>query len=129
MAERVRDSRLWRRANGVGRRERRVLQRRSAESALERRAEAAMQAHLGRSFLPFVRPIDMLRELLDEDPYRKVRLAPGSKRVVTFVRGKLTLPIEVGGARILALRDDAVLGASYRRPAVRRAPNRSPPRA
>lgn len=89
--------------------------KKSAESALERQAEAAMQTHLGRSFLPFVRPIDVLRELLEEDPYKRVRLAPGSKRVVTFVRGKptgkLTLPIEVDGARILALRDDAVLSA------------------
>ena len=87
--------------------------RKSAESKLQQQAEAAMVAQLGRSFLPFVRPIDALRAMLDDDPFRTVRLAPDSKRVVTFVRkppAGLSLPIERDGARILAIRDGAAFG-------------------
>src|SRR3712207_6583000 len=59
---------------------------RAAETALQRRAEAAMRERLGREFLTIVRPVDALRELLAADPYQPFRLAPGSKRVVTFLR-------------------------------------------
>jgi uncharacterized protein (DUF1697 family) len=80
---------------------------RAAESTLERKAEAAMRERLGREFLTIVRPIDALRELLASDPYKAFRLAPQSKRVVTFLRGAprsdLTLPVELHGARILAV--------------------------
>jgi uncharacterized protein (DUF1697 family) len=79
--------------------------RAASNTALERRAEAAMSARLGRAFLTIVRPLEALRALLDADPYGAFRLAPGSKRVVTFLRGSpeagLSLPIEVDGARIL----------------------------
>jgi uncharacterized protein (DUF1697 family) len=77
----------------------------SSPRALERKAEAAMTRELGRSFLTIVRSIDALRELLDEDPFARFRLRPGSKRVVTFLHeptaAKLDLPIERDGARIL----------------------------
>jgi uncharacterized protein (DUF1697 family) len=61
---------------------------RAASSSLERRAEAAMNKHLGRDFLTIVRPVDALRAMLESDPYTAFRLAPGAKRIVTFLREK-----------------------------------------
>ena len=91
-----------------------------AESALERKAEAAMEKHLGRAFPTIVRAIDALRGILASDPWARFRLAPGSKRVVTFLRGKpkakLSLPIERDGARILDCRGAEVFTAYVRSP-------------
>jgi uncharacterized protein (DUF1697 family) len=90
------------------------------EAALVKKAEAAMAKHLGRSFATIVRSIDSLQELLDRDPYAAFRLPAGSKRVVTFVRGtpkgRLKLPIERDGARILAQTDSEVLSSYTRTP-------------
>jgi uncharacterized protein (DUF1697 family) len=80
---------------------------RAAESSLARKAKAAVRERLGHDFLTIVRPVDALRDMLASDPYKAFRLAPGSKRVVTFLRdeprSKLTLPVELDGARILAV--------------------------
>jgi uncharacterized protein (DUF1697 family) len=85
------------------------------EAALERRAEAAMQEHLGAAFATIIRSVDGLRRLLASDPYAEVRLAPGSKRVVTFLRKRpkrtLELPVVLEGARILAMRGGEVFSA------------------
>jgi uncharacterized protein (DUF1697 family) len=81
---------------------------------LERRAEAAMQKHLGATFTTFVRPISTLRKLLASDPYAEFNLAPQSKRIVTFVHRKLkapALPIERDGARILAVHATEIFSA------------------
>jgi uncharacterized protein (DUF1697 family) len=79
-----------------------------SEAALERKAEAAMTQALGRAFLTIVRPAGALRGMLEADPYAAFRLPPDAKRVVTFLRkahdAKLPLPIQVEGARILAVR-------------------------
>jgi uncharacterized protein (DUF1697 family) len=79
----------------------------AAESSLQRKAEAAMKERLGQAFLTIVRPIDVLREMLASDPYRAFRLNPSMKRIVTFLRdepkSKLTLPLQVEGARLLSL--------------------------
>ena len=89
-------------------------------AALERQSEAAMAKHLGRAFLTIVRPVDALRAMLESDPYRGFRLKPGSKRIVTFLRGKpkgqLTLPIEQDGARILAVEGTEAFSAYVRTP-------------
>jgi len=89
--------------------------RSASEAALERRAEAAMQASLGRSFYTIVRPADALRALLESDPYATFALAPNAKRVVSFLRApgdaKLKLPIESDGARILHVVDREVFTA------------------
>ncbi len=94
--------------------------RASSASSLERKAEAAMNAGLGRSFLTIVRPLDALRSILDSDPYRGCRLAPGSKRIVTFLRRRPTsrtpLPIEQDGARILRVEGGEVFSAYERTP-------------
>ncbi len=93
---------------------------RAAESSLERKAEAATLKRLGHHFLTIVRPIDALRQLLESDPYKAFRLPPGSKRVVTFLRNepksKLTLPIELDGARILRIEGREVFTAYVQSP-------------
>lgn len=75
--------------------------------ALQGKCEAAMMRELGKSFLTIVRPVEALRKLLGSDPYAKFRLAPGAKRIVTFLRSPpkatLELPIELYGARIVAI--------------------------
>jgi uncharacterized protein (DUF1697 family) len=87
----------------------------ATEAALQRRAEDAMREVLGRSFPTIVRPLEALRALLDADPYAAFRLAPGSKRVVTFLRAaparRPRLPVVLGSARILAVRGREVLSA------------------
>jgi uncharacterized protein (DUF1697 family) len=79
---------------------------RGTEASLERRAEAAMTRELGRSFLTIVRPIDVLRAMLEEDPFARLDVPPGAKRVVTFLRTPATgvkLPPELEGARMHAI--------------------------
>lgn len=87
----------------------------AAETALQSRSEAAMKERLGRKFRAIVRSIDALRDLLGSDPYKPFRLAPGSKRIVTFLRdspsSKVKLPIELDGARILSMRGGEVFSA------------------
>lgn len=83
----------------------------AAESALVRKAEAAMMKQLGRSFLTILRPIDELREMLASDPYKRFKLAPAEKRIVTFLLekpAKVQLPIESNGTRILFTNGRAV---------------------
>ena len=81
--------------------------RAASVAVIEKKAEAAMLKHLGRTFYTIVRPTLFLRELLDADPYANFHLPADAKRVVTFLRephaAPLTLPIELDGARILAI--------------------------
>ncbi len=90
----------------------------ATEAALERRAEAALKKTLGTGFLTIVRPVNYLQELVASDPYAKFRLAEDAKRVVTFLRKKpaqrVVLPVELDGARILALRAREVFTAYVR---------------
>jgi len=60
--------------------------RATSVSVLERKAEAAMQAVLGRSFYAIVRPVSALQSLLQTDPYAASALSPQAKRVVSFLR-------------------------------------------
>ncbi len=89
--------------------------RAASQASLERKAEAAMRERLGRTFLTIVRPLDALRGILDSDPYGAFRLSSSSKRVVTFVRErrktKLSLPIEIDGARILCMKGGEIFSA------------------
>jgi len=85
------------------------------ESALERKAELALAKKLGRTFYTIARSVETLRELLDADPYASFRLPQNAKRVVTFLRephGKqVSLPLEVDGARILAMKGREIFTA------------------
>jgi len=86
--------------------------RSSSEQALEQKAEAAMHEKLGRVFFTIVRPIEQLQALLATDPYKPFKVSPQAKRIVTFLRGrpraKLKLPVDMDGARILAMKEGAV---------------------
>jgi uncharacterized protein (DUF1697 family) len=77
-----------------------------SDAALVRDIEAAMQKNLGRSFSTIVRSSAYLQELVQSDPFARFRLQSNAKRVVTFLReahkAKLSLPLEVDGAKILA---------------------------
>jgi uncharacterized protein (DUF1697 family) len=81
--------------------------RAASEAAIERRAEAAMQAALGRSFYTIVRRADALAQLLASDPYAVFDVSTQAKRVVSFMRqppaGQVVLPIASDGARVLSL--------------------------
>ncbi|MGE5801739.1 MAG: DUF1697 domain-containing protein [Gemmatimonadota bacterium] len=81
-------------------------------ASLERRAEQAMHDQLGQAFLTIVRPVNGLRKILASDPYKGFRLAPESKRIITFLRARpsktLTLPIEFESMRILAMQGGAI---------------------
>jgi uncharacterized protein (DUF1697 family) len=84
---------------------------------LQQRAEAAMQEHLGHAFPAIVRSVEQLRAILASDPYRAFKVSPKAKRIVTFLRSrggpqaKIKLPIELDGARILALKDREIFSA------------------
>jgi uncharacterized protein (DUF1697 family) len=86
--------------------------RASKEASLERRAEAAMHAALGRSFYTIVRPIERLQRVLKADPYAAFELPQSAKRVVTFLREpnslNIKMPIQSQGARILCVDDREV---------------------
>jgi uncharacterized protein (DUF1697 family) len=78
-----------------------------SEDAIARKAEAAMQEHLGRTFPTILRPVEALRALLATDPWAQFDVDPQAKRVVTFLRNAPSrppgLPIERDGARILCM--------------------------
>jgi uncharacterized protein (DUF1697 family) len=92
----------------------------TSDSAVERKAEAAMQEHLGRTFYTIARRVDELQKMLDADPYAKFKLSPKDKRVVTFLReapsAKLKLPLEVEEARILAVKGREIFTAYVPQP-------------
>lgn len=95
--------------------------RAASDAAVERKAEAAMLEHLGRTFYTIVRRVDALQELLAADPFAKFKLPPTAKRVVTFLRdepaaGKLKLQLELEGARILAVQGREILTAYVPQP-------------
>lgn len=94
--------------------------RAKSDRALAREVEAAMAKQLGRTFYTIVRPVSVLRELVEADPYAAFRLPRNAKRVVTFLRdlhkGKLSLPIEADGVQILAMHGREVFTAYVPQP-------------
>jgi uncharacterized protein (DUF1697 family) len=86
-----------------------------AERPVQKKAEAAMQEHLGKSFMTIVRPVDELQSLLDADPYAAFKLKPDAKRVVTFLSAHPSavpnLPVELDDAKVLALMGREVFSA------------------
>jgi uncharacterized protein (DUF1697 family) len=89
--------------------------RKASPASLEKKAEAAMEKHLGKSFTTFVRPIEELKAMLASDPYRGSRVPKAAKRIVTFLREapakKPDLPIERDGAQIVAMEGLVVFSA------------------
>ena len=84
-------------------------------AAIERRIEAALRKQLGRSFYTIVRSVEHLDDLIEADPYPDFDLPTDAKRVVTFARKlpspKSPLPVERGGAQILAARSREAFSA------------------
>jgi uncharacterized protein (DUF1697 family) len=76
-----------------------------AEAALVRKAEGAMQVGLGNAFATFIRSAAQLQALIAADHYAAFDIAPGAKRVVTFLREPvepgMALPAARDGARVL----------------------------
>lgn len=86
-----------------------VFDARSAtEAALSRKAEAAMEQVLGRSFYTIIRSQQHLKDMLDDDPYPALGAPAQAKRVVSFLReapaSKATLPPPLSGAQVLGWR-------------------------
>lgn len=79
----------------------------ASEAALEKKAQAIMQAALGRDFYTIVRAVDDLNQLLAADVYARFAVAPNAKRVVSFMRvapdPAPKLPVEADAARVLCL--------------------------
>lgn len=69
--------------------------RTSSPAALERRAERAMQAQLGRTFDTFVRSSEFLRQFVESEPFAEFTLPASAKPVVTFLRRPMELPLEL----------------------------------
>lgn len=74
--------------------------------AIERKAEAAMQSHLPRSFLTIVRSTDELQGMLDTDPYAQFDVPAGAKRIVTFFRDparhEVSLPLALNDVSVFS---------------------------
>ncbi len=90
--------------------------RASSESVFEHRAEAAMQEHLGKAFITFVRRASALQEILASDPYASFNVPTSAKRIVTFLRTEPTsipikLPLVQAGSTIFALAGREVYSA------------------
>jgi len=81
-------------------------------SALEKRAEKAMQKDLDRVFKTIVRPAIHLQSLIDADPFAEFDLPKNAKRVVTFLprphEGSIKLPVSQDQASILKLQGTEV---------------------
>lgn len=84
-------------------------------AAIARKAEAAMEQELDRTFPAFVRPASHLRALIEADPYAAFGPASDAKRVVTFLHkpdaATSALPRQKNGARILAVQGTEVFTA------------------
>ena len=84
--------------------------RKASEKALAKKAKAAMQKVMGRSFMTIVRSIDDLQALLDRDYFAREKLPKDAKRNVTFIsaspKEKLKLPITTKGGSILGVEGD-----------------------
>lgn len=89
--------------------------RASSLPALERRAEAAMQSGLGRSFVTIVRPQAVLQALVASEPFAAFELSPSSKPLILFLRKpvelSLDLPTHRGDASILTFNGSEALCA------------------
>jgi uncharacterized protein (DUF1697 family) len=89
--------------------------RSSAVGTLERKAEAAMLAELGRTFSTIVRSAQVLQGLVEADAFAEFNVPAAAKRVITFLRrppdAAITLPIERDGVSILKLVESEVFTA------------------
>jgi uncharacterized protein (DUF1697 family) len=93
-----------------------VFDARSATaSALELKAEEAMQKYLQRSFYTIVRSTEYLQTLLVSDPYAGYKIPVDAKRVVSFSRlaptSKMKLPWLQDDSHVLCVQNREVFTA------------------
>ena len=85
------------------------------EHALERRAEAAMSAQLGRSFFTIVRAAARLEALLADDPFARHGIPREARRVISFLRDdavpRVALPLARDHASVFCQRGREVFTA------------------
>lgn len=78
-----------------------------SEARIVAQIEAAMARHLDRTFFTLVRSVAHLEALLAGDPFARLGLPAGAKRVVSFLpvppRAVPRLPVALGDARIVAV--------------------------
>ena len=83
---------------------------------LERRAEVAMSAMLGRAFYTIVRHRDALVRLLADEPYTRHRIPLEAKRVISFLREpaapRVPLPLAMDHASVF-LQDGREIFSAY----------------
>lgn len=81
--------------------------RTASPAALEKKAEAAMMATMGRTFYTIVRSQTDVQALLDRNPFATAKVPAGAKCVVSFSRtppvAKVKLPLTESGATVLAV--------------------------
>jgi uncharacterized protein (DUF1697 family) len=86
--------------------------RKAPEASIERKAEAAMEAAMGKSFYTIVRTQQHLQDLLANDPYPGFGAPAFTKRVVSFMRAaprpKAPLPIAMADAQVVGIRDKEI---------------------
>jgi uncharacterized protein (DUF1697 family) len=91
-----------------------------SEAALLSTLCAAMSTDLPRNFEVILRSSAALKQLIEENPFKPFSIAPEAKRVVSFLSHapsqKISLPIELEGAQILAVRGLDVLAAYVAHP-------------
>ena len=79
--------------------------RSSSVSSLEKKIEKAMEEHLERSFVTFVRSIEDLTGIIESDPFGEFDLDSTVKPIITFMRNssdtKLKLPLNIASGAIL----------------------------
>lgn len=89
--------------------------RKTSESTLEKKIEKVLKKELGTEFSTIVRSIDDLQKMIDDDHFKKFKLKPKMKPIVTFLKkspkAKLDLPMEKDGARILKMKDRVIYSA------------------
>ena len=82
--------------------------RTSSVTAIERKAEKAMQETLGRGFYTIVRSAADVQALLGSDPFAGHAVPAAAKRVVSFLREPrpplVRLPLSADGATVVCLR-------------------------
>lgn len=85
-----------------------------------RKVDAAIETALKRRCLTILRPLADLQALIDADPYRKLKLPAGAKRIVTFLAEapakKVKLPIVQQEAGIYLIKDLDVFSAYVPQP-------------
>jgi uncharacterized protein (DUF1697 family) len=91
-----------------------------AETAVVKKAEAALKKRFGRETRLHVRSRDELRRMVQADPYKEFAIPKDAKRVITFLDASAKtapeLPHHQDGASILLIKEGVAYSAYVRSP-------------